>query len=133
MISRFRGLLPGLSAGLLLAMPFSAADAHHSAVAYDLSARATLSGVVKSFEWENPHCWLVLAVPDGKGGTEEWRLEGGSVSILVRNGWRSDIVAVGDKVKVLISPRKDKAPGGEFYTVLEKNGQPLVLGNVPQA
>lgn len=101
--------------------------AHHSSAAYDTTARATLSGVVKEFDWENPHCWISMMVPDGKGGQEQWNLEGGSVSILVRNGWRSTTIAPGDKVKVLISPKKDKTPGGEFYTVLEKNGQPLTL------
>ena len=92
---------------------------------YDLSTRATLTGVVKDFLWANPHCWITLAVPDGKGGTEDWTLEGGSVSILVRNGWRANSIAVGDKVELLISTRRDKKPGGEFYTVLEKNGQPF--------
>ena len=101
------------------------AQAHHSSQAYDLTTRATLTGVVKDFLWANPHCWITLSVPDGKGGTDDWTLEGGSVSILVRNGWRAGTIKVGDKVEVLISTRRDKKPGGEFYTVLEKNGQPF--------
>jgi hypothetical protein len=111
----------------LCVVPLASALAHHSSAAFDTGVRATLTGTVKSFAWENPHCWISMMVPDGKGGAEEWNLEGGSVSILVRNGWHFDTIVAGDKVKVLISPRKDKAPGGEFYTVLEKNGVPLAL------
>ena len=111
----------------LLAGVVPPAAAHHSSQAYDLQTRATLTGVVKDFLWANPHCWITLSVPDGKGGTDDWTLEGGSVSILVRNGWRADTIKVGDKVEVLISTRRDKKPGGEFYTVLEKNGQPFVV------
>ena len=112
---------------LLLVTGVPPAQAHHSSQAYDLTTRATLSGVVKNFLWANPHCWITLAVPDGKGGTDDWTLEGGSVSILVRNGWRANSIAVGDKVEILISTRRDHKPGGEFYTVLEKNGVPFVV------
>jgi hypothetical protein len=116
-----------LRLGLTGLVAVAPAWAHHSSAAYDTTARATLSGVVKEFDWENPHCWIYMMVPDGKGGQEQWGLEGGSVSILVRNGWRANTIAPGDKVKVLISPKKDKTPGGEFYTVLEKNGERLAL------
>ena len=116
----------GITLAALLALTLPAAQAHHSSQAYDLQTRATLGGVVKSFLWANPHCWITLAVPDGKGGTEDWTLEGGSVSILLRNGWRSTAIAPGDKIKLLISTRRDHKPGGEFYTVLERDGQPFV-------
>jgi hypothetical protein len=68
-------------------------------------------------------------VPDGKGGSVDWKLEGGSVSILIRNGWTKDTIKPGDKVRLLISPRRDKAPGGEFFTVLDRNGQKVNVSN----
>jgi len=114
-------------AAAAIASSAAPAQAHHSAAMYDHEKRLTLSGIVKTFSWANPHCWISLMVPNAKGGADQWDLEGGSVSILVRNGWRSTTIAAGDKVKLLMSPRKDGAPGGEFYTVLERNGTPTVL------
>ncbi|MGC3982976.1 MAG: DUF6152 family protein [Steroidobacteraceae bacterium] len=114
-----------LVAGALLGIGIT--QAHHATVGIDNDARVTLTGTVKKFSFTNPHVWITLVVPNGEGGADDWHLEGGSVSILARNGWRAGTLATGDKVKLLISPRVDKSPGGEFYTILEKNGAPFEL------
>lgn len=126
-VRRFGPIAYAMSAVVACLLPTDTVLAHHSSTAFDTTARLTLTGTVKNFAWNNPHCWLAMMVPDGNGGEEEWDLEGGSVSILVRNGWHADSLRPGDKVKVLISPRKDKQPGGEFYTVLEKDGLPVTF------
>jgi hypothetical protein len=68
----------------LLAVP--AAQAHHSASAYDRTQNLTVAGTVKEFRWANPRTWLYVLVPDGKGSSDLWSFEGGSVSVLSRNG-----------------------------------------------
>jgi hypothetical protein len=57
----------------------------------------------QSFDWTNPHTWMTMVVPNGKGGTEEWRLEGPSVSILARNGWKRDSIRPGEKLRLLVA------------------------------
>lgn len=100
------------------------ADAHHSTAAFDRENQATLSGTVKEFKYTNPHTWIYLMVPDGKGGEQQWDLEGATVNMIVRQGWTNKTLVPGMKVKLLIAPRKDGAPGGEWMRLLEVNGQP---------
>lgn len=98
-----------------------AASAHHSVASFDRAHPATLTGVIRDFTWSNPHTWIELNVPDGKGGTDDWKLEGGAVNMLVRQGWNTQTLQPGMKVKLLIAPRKDGAVGGEWLRVLEIN------------
>lgn len=99
------------------------AQAHHSVAAFDRANPATLGGTVEQFMWTNPHTWIYLQVPDGKGGTQEWKLEGGAVNMVVRQGWNTKTLVPGMKVKLLIAPRKDGEIGGEWLRLLEINGQ----------
>ena len=99
--------------------------AHHSGVAYDHGNSVTVSGTVKEFQWTNPHTWIVVMVPDGKGGEERWDLEGTTVNTLVRAGWTVKTLRPGMQVKILVSPRKDGTPGGEWNRVLAINGVPF--------
>lgn len=109
----------GLAGGILSA----SVDAHHSVAAFDRQNPATLGGTVKEMKWTNPHTWLYLMVPDGKGGQEEWDLEGGAVNMVVRQGWTKSTIQPGMKVKLLIAPRKDGQPGGEWLRLLEIDGK----------
>ncbi|MGC3982601.1 MAG: DUF6152 family protein [Steroidobacteraceae bacterium] len=104
------------------------ATAHHSVAAFDRANPVALSGTVKEFKYTNPHTWIYLMVPDGKGGEQQWDLEGGSVNMVVRQGWTKDTLKQGMKVKLRIAPRKDGAPGGEWLSVIEVDGKPLDTG-----
>jgi hypothetical protein len=37
--------------------------AHHSFAIFDFGKSASLSGTVKEFQWNNPHCFIQLLVP----------------------------------------------------------------------
>jgi len=99
--------------------------AHHSVAAFDRENPGVLSGTVKEFKMTNPHTWLYVMVPDGKGGEEEWAMEGGAVNMVVRKGWTKDTIKAGMPIKLLIAPRKDGALGGEWLQVLELDGKPM--------
>ena len=43
------------------------AFAHHSTSMYDMANPVTVTGVVKRFEWTNPHAFVYLDVKDEKG------------------------------------------------------------------
>jgi hypothetical protein len=64
-------------AGILGAVLFGGAPglAHHSNVAFEVTKVITITGVVKTFEWRNPHTWVLLTVDDGKGGKVDWAVE----------------------------------------------------------
>ncbi|MFT3906103.1 MAG: DUF6152 family protein [Steroidobacteraceae bacterium] len=109
-----------------VAVMFAAgAQAHHSVAPFDRNNPVTLSGTVKEFKYTNPHTWIYLMVPDGKGGEQQWELEGGSVNMVVRQGWTNKTLGPGMKVKLLIAPRRDGNIGGEWLRVLELEGKPF--------
>ena len=104
------------------------AAAHHSASAYDRTRNLTVAGTVKEFKWANPHTWLYVLVPDGKGGTDLWSFEGGSVSVLARNGWRAKSILAGQHVRVVAQPNRNGSNGGGFIKVMFDDGSFLHIG-----
>jgi hypothetical protein len=124
-MSNMKTVLATMLVGSLLA---SVSHAHHSIAAFDRNNPVSLSGTVKEFKYTNPHTWIYIMVPDGKGGEQQWELEGGSVNMVVRQGWTKDTLKAGQKVKLMIAPRKDGDAGGEWLRVLEVDGKPLELG-----
>lgn len=103
----------------------SLASAHHSAAGYDVSVKMPIEGTVKEFKFTNPHTWIYLAVTDDKGQEKLWKLEGGSVSHLARNGWTYKSLKPGDRIRVTIAPRSDGEPAGVFTGVQFADGASL--------
>lgn len=100
--------------------------AHHAATAYDHVNQVTVTGTVKKFTWTNPHTWISVVVPDGRGGNDVWELEGTNVNTLVRAGWTIKTLQAGMKVKILVSPRKDGQLGGEWSRVIAIDDVPFL-------
>jgi hypothetical protein len=101
------------------------ARAHHNAAGIDRTKTVAVEGTVKQFKWANPHSWIELEVPDGKGGTATWNMEMTSPSILVRAGWKKTTVKAGDKVKAVVNPMTNGSPGGLFVSMTLPTGQVL--------
>jgi len=102
----------------------SSAFCHHSQAAYDLGSTLELTGKVIAFEWNNPHCWIVLDVVDGNK-TGEWSIEMGNPRQLFRAGWRPATLQPGDSIRVRINPTKNGSHGGQFYAAEFANGDPI--------
>jgi hypothetical protein len=118
-----------LGLATLLAPP--AATAHHSFAMFDHVNRITLAGTVTRFEWTNPHVYIELDVPDGKGGAKHYSIECASVNVLMRTGWKFTDVHKGDKVKLLVNPLKDGTAGGMLETATFADGRTLGDSNPP--
>ena len=103
MRTRHRALL----AAMALLLPSNSVGAHHSRAQFDTTRDVTLVGVVKRFEWTNPHSFLYIDVPEDQGKTTEWSIEFGAIGQLIRAGWTRDSFKPGDKVKVVGNARKD--------------------------
>ena len=104
------------------------AQAHHSFSAFDNGKTLTIRGVVKSFEWTNPHSWMHVLVRDDTGKTVVWDIECGAPNINVRLGWSASDVKAGDKVAVAFHPRRDGTFGGTLASVTLADGRTL-MGN----
>jgi hypothetical protein len=100
---------------------------HHSFAMFDREHKRQISGTVKEVQWTNPHVWIQVDVPNGKGGVDEWGVECTSVNFMTRRGWDKDTVKAGDRIALNIYPLKDGSHGGGFADVVSLNGKPLVL------
>ncbi len=103
------------------------AVAHHSFAMFDNQKEVTVDGIVREFQWTNPHCWIRIVSTDATGKDVEWSLESQSPNILVRAGWSRDSIKPGDKALIIIHPLKDGSNGGSVFRVTI-NGHPLAMG-----
>ena len=113
-------------ANLLLAQ---VARAHHSMAMYDLHQKVTLNGTVTEFQWTNPHSWVDLQVPNGSGASDAYGIEAGTPRSLARYGWNKHSLKPGDKVALVINPRRDRSRGGRLLKVVFPDGH--VLSTAP--
>jgi hypothetical protein len=105
------------------------ATAHHSAAQFDFAQRVTVEGVVKEFNVTNPHTWAVVEITDDKRGTRDAQYEGHSASHFYRAGYTRGMVNVGDKIAILIAPRRDGEDGG-FIQAFTVNGKTIGFGGL---
>jgi hypothetical protein len=113
-----------LVAAAVLAGP---AFAHHSFAMFDQKKEVTLKGVVREFQWTNPHAFIHIEVPNDSGGKDLWQVELNSPNNLTRQGWKSSSVKVGDQVTLVLNPLRDGSKGGLFVKVTLPDGK--VLGD----
>jgi hypothetical protein len=113
-----------LCAGLALAVA-TPAFAHHSFAMFDRDKTMRVEGVVKEYEWTNPHVWLHVMVADSKGAAREWGFEMQSIAQDMRAGWRADTVKPGDRIVVEYHPLKDGSRGGQLTAGILADGKRL--------
>ena len=109
-------------AGIAVAMSAIPANAHHSFAMFDAQKSTTLEGIVKDFQWTNPHSWILLMVDNAEGKAEQWAIEMGGPAGLARQGWKPKTLTPGMKVKAVIHPLRDGANGGQFMAVTLPDG-----------
>jgi hypothetical protein len=115
--------------GALVLLSLVRVTAHHSNVAFAVETVLEAKGVVKEWQWSNPHTWLIMTVDDGKGGKTDWAMEGRAPGVLLRAGWTPKVLKAGDKVLVHYSPSKDGSKVGMIARVTLEDGR--VLANAP--
>jgi hypothetical protein len=118
--------------GAASALPL-AADAHHSAaVLYHLDQEVTIEGVVTRFTLGNPHARIYMMVEDDSGDEAEWMAEGGSRTVLSRNGWTGNEVKPGDVVRIVGNPSRDGSKIVHWEKLLLPDGRELWGEDIPE-
>jgi len=101
-------------ATLLIALAASAtavpAMAHHSGAMFEEKKEVTLNGVVKEFQFTNPHSWLLVDVKGADGKVTTWGFEAEGPSSMTRACIRLKDFAPGTAVTITGRPMKDGRP-----------------------
>jgi Family of unknown function (DUF6152) len=129
-LARRRPALIRLLAAGALSAAVAPVSAHHSFAMFDPQHPVQLQGTVKSWEFTNPHSWLVLVVLKGDTAVE-YNIEGSSVNTLVRQGFGRHTFSPGEKLTVVISPLKSGDNGGAFVKAIKADGTVLTESPTP--
>ena len=99
---------------LALAAVARPAVAHHSGAMFDEKKEVTLSGVVKEFQYTNPHSWLLVDVKGADGKVTTWGFEAEGPSTLLRAGIRRSDFAPGTPLTITGHPMRDGRPAATW-------------------
>jgi hypothetical protein len=101
-----------LTAGFLGGL--GTAAAHHSASMFDPTKMIEVTGVVKEFQYTNPHSWLLVDVTNEDGSVTTWGFEAEGPSTLMRAGIRLSTLPPGTEIKIRGNPMKDGRPAAAW-------------------
>jgi hypothetical protein len=96
---------------------------HHSAAMFEEKKTITLEGVVKEFQFTNPHSWLLVDVTDKNGKVTTWGFEAEGPSTLQRAGIKPSDFKTGTKVTITGRPMKDGRPAAIWEYVVRADGK----------
>ena len=111
---------------LFTAIPTSAHHAFGSE--YDANKLVTVSGIVTTFEWTNPHALLYIDGKDAEGKAGSWKFEMGSPGGLESRGWKRTDLKNGDQITVDGYAAKDGRNVANVRTVKLADGRKLFGG-----
>jgi hypothetical protein len=120
----------GLGAAAAATILASSAAAHHSFAMFDREHPIELQGTVKSWEFTNPHSWLVLMVMRN-GVPTQYSIEGASVDTLIRQRFGPHSFVPGEKITLVIYPLKNGGNGGAFLKASKADGTVLTMSTTP--
>lgn len=112
----------------LLAIP---AAAHHSGAAFDRKSPVQVEGTVARLEWTSPHARLYVESKAEGGASVTWDFELPSPVTLIRRGWSSKALALGDPVTVTGIRARDFPHIAVATGVIDSSGRRLFSGTVP--
>jgi len=117
-----RWILFGFVIGMLLVShPLLA---HHGSANFQMDQVSTIKGSVVDYELINPHVQIYLKVEqDGK--SVDWNVEGVSLNMMVRAGFKKDTLKAGDIVSVTGHPGKNGKPVLLLMKIMLADGRVL--------
>ena len=98
-------------------------SAHHSATMFEQTKTITVEGVVKEFQYSNPHSWLLVDVKDKNGTVTTWGFEAEGPSTLQRAGIRPSVFPAGTRVTMTGRPMKDGTPAAIWVLAVRGDGK----------
>ena len=116
-----RKILVGAFGALMLTAAPS--FAHHSAVMFDETKEITVKGMVKEFQYTNPHSWLLVDVKNNDGTVTTWGFEAEGPSTLTRAGIRKSDFMPGTEITISGHPMRDGQPAAAWTKATRGDGK----------
>ncbi len=118
----------------------SAASAHHSAAAFDLTTEVTVKGTIAELEWKNPHIYFTIETTGADGQTLLQQVEVQPISSVQTMGLTKEMLAPGSTIILRANPSR-RGPGGTLRGLdarqrFRRGGarrQKFVLGTRPKS
>ena len=108
--------------GLGCVVWLAALQAHHASVMFEEEQEITLQGVVREFQYTNPHSWLLVDVTDEHGNVTTWGFEAEGPSTLMRRGIRVGDLPQGTRLTITGRPMKDGRPAAAWTRAVRADG-----------
>ena len=118
-----RWILFGFAMSLILAS--RPVLAHHGFAAFQMDQVSTIKGTVVDYELINPHVQIFLKVEQEGGKVVDWNVEGVSLNMMVRAGFKRDSMKAGDTVSVTGHPGKNGKPVLLLMKIMLADGRVL--------
>lgn len=115
-----RTIFLGLVTAVLLVAP---ARAHHSGTMFDDTKIVTVEGVVKEFQYTNPHSWPLVDVTGADGKVTTWGFEAEGPTTLMMMQVRKSDFTPGTKVSITGHPMKDGRPAAAWVKAVRSDGK----------
>src|SRR5579864_2745678 len=107
---------------VLLVLAPLVAEAHHAASMFEAEKETTVTGVVKEFQYTNPHSWLLVDVTNKDGSVTTWGFEAEGPGVLMRNGIRKSDFTAGTKLTITGHPMKNGQPAASWIKAVRADG-----------
>lgn len=112
--------LTALAATTAIQMP---AQAHHSfAAAYNMEKPLEITGKIANVRLTNPHSHFFIDVADDNGKVVQWKIEAGTPSGMIRNGYSAEKIRTGDTVTIRGFHARDDSPNGMLTELVLSDG-----------
>ena len=115
--------------GAICALTVATAVAHHSTAMFDFEKEVTVEGVVKEFQYSNPHSWLLVDVTNEDGSVTTWGFEAEGPSTLMRAGIRKSDFSPGTRLNISGHPMKDGRPAAAWTIATRSDGAEYIPGS----
>ena len=97
--------------------------AHHSTANFDMAKSITFTGTVKYFSFTSPHSFLDMDTVDKAGVVHHYKVFSVAKVVMVRTGWTSGDVRVGDTVTMTTNPDRKDASYMYLQRIVFANGK----------
>lgn len=108
----------------------SAASAHHSASAFDVTKEVTVEGTIVALEWKNPHIYFTIESTGADGRALRQQVEVQPIASVQTMGLKKEMLALGSTVVLRANPNRRDAAGtlrGLDVTTSDGAIHPLVV------